>query len=476
MESLLNSGTLLHSQSPAGLVKGHPLVNGLEKEIELKAQLFADGVRVDPAALAGVPDIYYGYPATAPFTHRQRPRRLDLWWPDNLVLPLGTKCKVYSDYNSPFVVRRENGSLFIEKHGRFVSTCEWGKRPADFEDTVLADGKTRAGDVVTLVCGCYFIVQQTMVCGNWARGEQCLYCDIYHPEKISSLMEIIAATRKPTFSMGGAPEQVAEAAAIARRLDYDFHYIFVGGFSPNYNFFIPYINAIKERTGGTQLRGAIAIGAPKRLSDLDTVHELGLTGINLDMEVWHPGMFAYICPGKTRRIGRDNWLKALAHAARIFPPGNTATAQVTGLEAKKDYLEAAHWFSDRGILMVACAYQPFWGTALEGHRPPAWQWLLDVSSEVQDILDQSLPTGSDEFFDAGVATCYNCNLYSLLWDLVRLRRGATVAVDQKGHLIKLGAGGWQRQGVEGEVGASQSPPHHAGRVSAAHGNKPPRYM
>ena len=156
-------------------------------------------------------------------------------------------------------------------------------------------------------------------------------------------------------------------------------------------------------------------------------------------------MFEYICPGKAKRIGRDNWLKALEYAGTLLRPGNTATAKVTGLEAKKDYLEAAQWFSERGILLAACAFQPFWGTALEGHRPPTWQWLLDVSYAVHDILDKYLPTRSDEFFDAGAATCYNCNLYSLLWDIVRLRRAGTVAMDQKGHMIKLAAQGWERQ-------------------------------
>ncbi len=445
MESMVKNESLLKTQLRESLVKGDSLVKGLEQEIELKSQLFAEGVRIDDDAREGVPDIYYGYPAIAPYTHRQRPKRPDIWWPDNLILPLGTKYKVYSDYESPFIIRKDRDTLFIEKDGRFISTCEWGKRPADFEDTLLSDGKTRAGEVVTLLCGCYFIVQQTMICENWVSNEQCRYCDIYHPEKVTQLIEIIMETKKPTCSVGGTPEQVAEAVEIARGLDYHFHYMFVGGFSPDYNFFLPYIEAIKNITGEKHLRGAVAIGAPTDLSDLDVVYELGLSGINLDMEVWHPGMFEYICPGKSRRIGRDKWLKALEYSARLFRPGNTVTAHVTGLESKKEYLEAAEWFSERGILMAACAYQPFWGTALEGHRTPTWQWFLDVNYEIHDIFDKYLPTESDEFFDAAIATCYNCSLYSLLWDIVRLRRGGTIAMDQRGHIIKLGEQGWERQ-------------------------------
>ena len=66
-------------------------------------------------------------------------------------------------------------------------------------------------------------------------------------------------------------------------------------------------------------------------------NEACLSGINLDMEVWHPGMFEYICPGKSRKIGRDGWLKALEYAGNLFRPGHTASAFVTGLESKKDY-------------------------------------------------------------------------------------------------------------------------------------------
>jgi hypothetical protein len=411
-------------------VAGESFIKGLEKEIELKAQLLTEGVRIDGDALEGVGDIYYGFPAMMVMAYRQRPKQPDIWWPNCLVLPLGTKANCYSNYESPFNIRKEKDTLVIEKNGRFVSTCEWGKRAKDFEETVLSDGKTRAGEVVTLLCGCHFIVQQTMVCENWIDNESCLYCDIYHPEKISKLLEIISET--------------AEAAEIAHKLDYHFHYEFVGGFSPEYNFFIPYIEAIKKRTGEENLRGVIAIGVPANLSEIDLVYEYGLSGINLDIEVWHPSMFEYICPGKSKRIGRDGWLEGLEHAARLFRPGNTVTALVTGLESKKEYLEAAEWCSERGILPYTCSFQPFWGTPLEGHRPPTWQWLLEVNYEVHDIMAKYLPTKSDEFFDSGVITCYNCNLYSLIHDVVRLRRGGTISMDEKGHLIRLGDQGWER--------------------------------
>ena len=429
-------------------VDGESLVKRLEKEIEFKAQLLAEGVRIDDDALEGVGDIYYGYPAIMPMSHWQRPKRPDIWWPDNLVFPLGTKVKCYSNYESPFNIRKEKDTLVIEKNGRFVSTCEWGKRANDFEDTLLSDGKTRAGEVVTFLCGCHFIIQKTMICDNWMTNESCRYCDVYHPEKISRLLEIVAETqtdtRRRTFSMGGTPEQVAEAAEIAHKLDYHFHYILVGGFSPDYNFFIPYIEAVKNRTGEKYLRGVIAIGAPVNLSEIDRVYEYGLSGIQMDIEVWHPGMFEYICPGKSRRVGREGWLKALEHAGKAFRPGNTASALVTGLESKKEYLEAAEWCGERGVLLYTCSYQPFWGTPLEGHRPPTWQWLLEVNYEVHDIIAKYLPTKSDEFFDSGVITCYNCGLFSLFYDIVRLSRGGTISMDEKGHLIRLGDQGWER--------------------------------
>ena len=96
-------------------VKGESLVKGLEEEIEFKAQLLSEGLRIDDDALEGVGDIYYGYPAVVPMSHRQRPKRPDIWWPDNLVFPLGTKVNCYSNYESPFNMRREQDTLVIEK-------------------------------------------------------------------------------------------------------------------------------------------------------------------------------------------------------------------------------------------------------------------------------------------------------------------------------------------------------------------------
>jgi len=172
------------------VVKGDSLVRGLEKEIEIKAQLLTEGVRIDDGAFEGVGDIYYGYPAIMPMSHWQRPKKADTWWPDNIILPLGTKAKCYSNYESPITIRMENDTLIIERNGTFISTCEWGKRAKDFEDTLLSDGKTRAGEVVTFLCGCHFIIQQTMICENWLNNESCRYCDVYHPEKIDKLLEI----------------------------------------------------------------------------------------------------------------------------------------------------------------------------------------------------------------------------------------------------------------------------------------------
>ena len=412
------------------------LFRQLEKEIEIKAQLFAEGVRVEDDALEGIPEIYAGYPAITPFTHWQRPRRPGIWWPDHLILPLGTKYKVFCNYDSPFLIRRDRDALAIEKNGVFISSCRWGRRPADFEDARLPDG-TRVGNVVTLIGGCMFTVQIQMICPNWVTEEQCRYCDVYHPEKAFQLVEILRESGKPSVGFGGTPEQVAEAAAIAEALGYHLHYLFLGGFSPKANDFLPYIAAIRRRTGREKLRGSLTIGAPKNLSQIDRLAELGLTGMYMDMEVWHPGMFEYICPGKARRVGRERWLEALEYAGRIFQPGNTATSYVCGLESKKEYLEAAKWFSEKGILLFCCAFQPMWGTPLEGHRPPCWQWQLDVNYAIHDVLDGYLPTGTDDFFDAGVATCYNCNLYSLLWDIVRLRRGGSTSMNEKGTLIHI---------------------------------------
>ena len=435
---------LLDSQKREGLVKGKSLIKGLEQEIELKAQLFADGIQIDDEALKGIPDIYAGCPAITPHSHRQKPIQPDAWWPSNLILPLGTKYKCYGNYNSPFIIKRDKDTLFIENNGKFISTCEWEKRAADFEDTILSDGKTRAGEIATLLCSCFFVIQKQAICNNWLNNESCRYCDIYHPEKIGKFLEIIARTRAPSVSMGGTPDQIAEASEIAKNLGYHIHQMFLGGLSSDWSCFFPYIEAIKNNPSeGAYLRGAIETGAPANLSDIDKVYEMGITGINMDIECWHPSMFDYICPGKSRTVGYDNWLKALEYAGKKFRPGNTTSSLVVGLESKQDYLEAAKWMGDRGILLMPSAFQPFWGTALEGHRPPTWEWLLDVSCAIQDIMDKCLPTKSDEFWNSAIRNCYSCNIYALGWDLVRLRRDGTIATDRKGRNIKLGDDGWE---------------------------------
>ncbi len=53
--------------------------------------------------------------------------------------------------------------------------------------------------------------------------------------------------------------------------------------------------------------------------------------------MWDPQLFPKICPGKTRYIGRDEWIRRIVDAADVFGPAYVIPNFVAGVEMAKPY-------------------------------------------------------------------------------------------------------------------------------------------
>lgn len=119
--------------------------------------------------------------------------------------------------------------------------------------------------------------------------------------------------------------------------------------------------------------GAIPKDAMVELKDL------GVRGACFNLEVWDAKAFARVCPGKSKFVGRDTWLRALEDAVDVFGPNQVMTAFVGGVElegdegmtpedALKSAQEAGEYLIPRGIQPV---YSLHWRTtgANRGQEP-----------------------------------------------------------------------------------------------------------
>jgi len=77
--------------------------------------------------------------------------------------------------------------------------------------------------------------------------------------------------------------------------------------------------------------------APMPRSEVRRFREAGLTSFDHNLEVWDRRLFQWICPGKSRHIGWDNWVRMMVEAVEELGQGFVMCSIVTGVEMARPY-------------------------------------------------------------------------------------------------------------------------------------------
>ena len=385
-------------------------LEALSKELEIKAATIVEGISIDLPALEGVGS-RYNEDISAIFGYYMRDLPPGSCFPRDFRLPLGTLVKVSYNPRSQYSVRKDNGSLVLEKSGKFISTVEWVDRPK-FLEKETSDG-VKMKMVAQLQADCALMVCVNNFCTNWADGLECRYCNM-NPAHQARDKQVLT-TKKNC--------QIGEVAAEVLKEGYNLHLVLSGGFLPEEkatDAYIKVLEAIKEHTGLEEVYGCANLPVPKDLKKVEKLYKAGFKSVLYDLEVWNPDMFKAICPGKAKKVGRDNWLRALEYAATLFQPGTVICGFVQGLEEKNNYYEAAEYLAERGVVTLLIPWVPMQGSKLEGHRAPYGEWIYEVNEKVFEIINHHIPqiTTEEYFYKSGVP-CYRCGSVFLYADQVR---------------------------------------------------------
>lgn len=213
-------------------------------------------------------------------------------------------------------------------------------------------------------------------CSLKDKGEDCLFCSYNVRE------------RDPERPKIKTPRQIAEAYDIVRRAGKANHFKISGGFVPErreLESYIDVLDAIREKHD--KFSGVAVIGAPADLSILSKYKEAGYTDLSHNMEVWDKDLFAFVCPGKSRRNGGwQHWIDSLEAAVDVFGKGHVHSNFVGGLDSKENFLEGIEFLSSKGVVAHFGVFRPEKGTPFEGHRSPdaAHHWeILDRATNIQ---------------------------------------------------------------------------------------------
>ena len=157
------------------------------------------------------------------------------------------------------------------------------------------------------------------------------------------------------------------------------------------------LQRIGKNFGGKRFPSQL-IGTAFNRKQLQRIHdETGLMSYTADIEVLNAELFDWICPGKSARIGYEEWKDRLYQAVDIFGRGYVNTGLVAGVEMAKPngftsedeslgkVLEEAEELCRHGVSPVGCVWTVGPGSIFFNQETPSLEYYVRLSKGLDGL-------------------------------------------------------------------------------------------
>ena len=378
--------------------------------IRLKCDSLVNGLRLD--------ELRSDLVATQNWSEERAARFL----PAELQLPEQLFVQVRENPEGNFRLRIADDQLFVQdRAGRRLTRADFVALPP-FSKNQTADG-TPFEKVVVYNGNCNLNFTWNYYCDYFRTKQECKFCNLtpaqdFYPEENISHAKKTAA-------------QVADVIEVARQHQPRTRSILTRGTplaKQGLGGTIEIIEEIEARfsfvSEGERPKALMTISPTRNIDDVKAIYDAGLHSISYNFEVFDPGYWKAIVPGKDSFIGRELWEASLIKAVGYFGPGRTFSALIAGLEPKKSLIQGIHWCCDRGIIPIVVPFSPETGSQFEGFRPPTYKWMMDTHLEAAEIMLEKLPfLGTAKYWSEDAPICPECFTGGFIYDLVREQAG-----------------------------------------------------
>jgi len=386
----------------------------LDQAIRLKTELLIDGLTVSDEAMAtvghgGLEKVFWVFEMT-PVTHQgsgdgTRPL------PNDMLLPYGLYVDVRYNPKSTFRVDISSGSLVLLKNNTELCEVRWPNRP-DFYDK-----KTRSGELMKKIASmrgdCGLRICFDNACTYYAKDEQCKFCNIV-PARQRNRSHVV--TIKEAEDIYDVVKEAMIDNPVCSHLA-----MTAGAASDDGLGNLPEIlEMLKPLLAQKNFPIVTAITATRNKAETEYLCTTGISSVAFNLEIWDEKLFNEICPGKTRRVGRERWIESLKEARDLLKPARALSSFVIGLEPAESVLEGINHLSSEGIWPIMSPFIPMVGTEYEGKESPDPDWIWDVHEKATDIIYKNLPEAfCDEIWDGDIGICPTCTTTKLFFDFMR---------------------------------------------------------
>ena len=306
-----------------------------------------------------------------------------------------------SAWNSPFVAQAPdaNGRSALTRGSIPIASIAFPKTPR-FYGLHTADGIPYS-HIATLHGADVLATTVLQTCIRYqSRTRTCQFC---------AIGQSLAAGRTIAHK---TPEQLAEVALAAVRLDGVRHMVMTTGTPPT-----PDRGARVLVDSARAIRAAVDLPIQAQCEPPDTdawfarMRDAGVDTLGMHLEAVSPAVRDRIMPGKAS-VPLARYMESFAAAVDVFGRGQVSTYILAGLgDTREDILSMCETLLALGVYPFVVPFVPISGTPLEDHPAPSPEFMRTVLQPLGAMVSDANLRSSD--IKAGCGKCGACSSLSV---------------------------------------------------------------
>lgn len=334
--------------------------------------------------------------------------------PESLILRDGTSVLSTPTpiEDNPYIIDKNGDQLVVMDNGEVLETVEFWTKP-DYYDL-----KTSTGIPMSHIASARpqrIYVMPSRYCHFWSHHQGCLFCDIVNNLKNQKDEIGLPSKLRPEDVYETFKEALKEPGrftAVCLTSGSDFHG--AEAFDSELEYYIEILQAIGANFKVKKFPSQLISTAftQKQLERL--YNKTGILSYTPDIEVLNEERFNWICPGKARWVGYQEWKKRLIQAVEIFGRGYVNTSIVSGVELAKPHgfqtedqaiasiLDEAEYLASHGVGTVNTIWAPRPGSYLGDQKNASLEYYVRLTLGLHHIRRKNnLPIDFDDYRRCG---------------------------------------------------------------------------
>ncbi|MGE5611054.1 MAG: radical SAM protein [Bacillota bacterium] len=313
---------------------------------------------------------------------------------------------------NPYTVDVIDGQPVLVDRGQVVEEVEYWPRP-DFYAK-----KTASGIPLKFIVSARpkrLSIFPYRYCQFWNEDKGCLFCDIV-PQLKKGKRELGIPPRLD-------PEKVGQAVGEALTEPGRFTGICLTGgsilageetFDDEVDYYIKVLQAIGKNFRTAKFTSQLIATAFSEKQLRRLYDQTGLMSYTADIEVFNEAIFNWICPGKAKWVGYQEWKRRLVRAVDVFGRGRVNTGIVGGVELAKPHgfsdeeealestLAEAEDLARHGVSVVFIVWSPRPDSALGVQKNASLEYYVRLAWGLHQLrVKYGIPVEFDDYRNCG---------------------------------------------------------------------------